>query len=66
MLHSNNQRYYPAAVNQHTWVTVRNPMNESALLQACDHCGVVKTQNTAIKNCSADPGHFILSSLDQH
>jgi len=67
MLYSN--RYFEASanhkINHHRWVTVRNPMNESVLLQACDHCGVVKSQNTVIKSCSAEPDQFILSELNK-
>ena len=32
----------------HAWVTVPNPLNNQALLQACDYCGVVKSQNTLV------------------
>lgn len=48
----------------HSWITVVNPTNRRMLLQACDHCGVVKSENTVVKQCSAEPGaHLISESL---
>ena len=39
--------------NKHVWVTVVNPINHRSLLQACDGCGVVKSENSIIRNCKA-------------
>ncbi len=63
MLYSKAHLHRQAPVKMHEWVTIPNPTNLSALLQACDHCGVVKSQNTMIKRCSADSDQFILSRL---
>jgi len=38
---------------KHTWVTVVNPINHRSLLQACDACGVVKSENSIIRQCKA-------------
>ena len=38
---------------KHQWVTVINPINHRSLLQACDSCGVVKSENSIIRNCKA-------------
>jgi len=38
---------------KHQWVTVINPINHQSLLQACDCCGVVKSENSIIRNCKA-------------
>ncbi len=45
----------------HEWVTVPNPTNKRILLQACDNCGVVKSENTVIKHCGADSDRRIIS-----
>ena len=45
----------------HNWVTVVNPMNQALLLQACDNCGVVKSENSVVKLCKA-PGQRALIS----
>ena len=37
----------------HDWVTVVNPTNHQMLLQACDHCGVVKSENSVMRRCRA-------------
>ena len=37
----------------HTWHTVVNPVSQNRVLQACDHCGVVKSENSIIRNCKA-------------
>ena len=41
------------SAGQHAWVTVVNPTNHRMLLQACDHCGVVKSENSVIRRCRA-------------
>ena len=46
---------------QHLWVTVVNPTNQRLLLQACDNCGVVKSENSVIKRCRADQGLGLIS-----
>lgn len=49
----------------HAWVTVPSPINKRVLLQACDNCGVVKSQNTVRKQCHAEPELRIISSALQ-
>lgn len=46
----------------HTWVTVVNPNNHRLLLQACDDCGVVKSENSVTKPCQARKGQALISS----
>lgn len=45
----------------HEWVTVPNPTNKRVLLQACDNCGVVKSENTVVKFCRAGSDRRIIS-----
>lgn len=40
-------------VQPHNWVAVPDPYKKRALLHACDNCGVVKSENTSMKNCTA-------------
>lgn len=47
---------------KHDWVTVVNPMNQRLLLQACDNCGVVKSENSVVKRCKAPMGRALISS----
>jgi len=47
---------------QHTWVTVVNPSNKRLLLQACDDCGVVKSENSVVKPCRAQKGQALISA----
>lgn len=46
---------------EHVWVTVVNPINHRSLLQACDGCGVVKSENSIIRNCTATGGVGLIS-----
>lgn len=46
---------------QHAWITVEDPTNRRSLLQACDDCGVVKSENSVIRNCKADSGGALIS-----
>lgn len=46
---------------QHIWVTVEDPTNRRSLLQACDDCGVVKSENSVIRSCKADSGAALIS-----
>jgi len=46
---------------KHNWVTVVNPMNHSLLLQACDNCGVVKSENSVVKRCKAARQRALIS-----
>lgn len=48
-------------VRQHLWVTVEDPTNRRSLLQACDDCGVVKSENSVIRNCKADFGAALIT-----
>ncbi len=47
---------------QHDWVTVVNPTNHQKLLQACDHCGVVKSENSVTRKCRAPHSQSLLLS----
>ncbi|NND00107.1 MAG: hypothetical protein HKN85_07995 [Gammaproteobacteria bacterium] len=53
-----NQKY------QHKWVTVVNPTNRQLLLQACDNCGVVKSENTVIAECPKPQGQHLISGAN--
>ncbi len=46
----------------HKWITVVNPYSKLSLLQACDDCGVVKSQNSINKSCKANKGVGLISS----
>ncbi len=59
-LHSNINLNDPL-VNAHQWVTVPNPHRQRALLHACDNCGVVRSENTQMKNCGAEQGQGIIT-----
>jgi hypothetical protein len=50
----------------HQWVTVVNPTNRRMLLQACDNCGVVKSENTVVQRCSATAAQGLISSSLLH
>lgn len=50
---------------QHGWITVVDPTNQRSLLQACDHCGVVKSENSVVKACSGIAGSELISSAYQ-
>ena len=47
--------------SEHVWVAVVNPVNHRMLLQACDGCGVVKSENTIVRNCKAPKGTALIS-----
>ena len=49
-------------LQEHSWVTVINPRNNRTILQACDDCGVVKSENSIVKNCRATPGQAVISN----
>ena len=50
-----------AVANDHSWVTVVNPTNHRLLLQACDDCGVVKSENSTMRRCRARKGQSLVS-----
>ena len=54
-----------AIVHRHQWVTVLNPANQRALLQACDNCGVVRSENTHLQVCQAKPHQNLITSALQ-
>ena len=57
------RRLLPEIVTQeHSWISVIDPRNQRSLLQACDDCGIVKSENSIIKNCRATPGKAMVSS----
>ena len=45
----------------HQWVTVINPTNSRLLLQACDNCGVVKSENSIARRCQQPNNQHIIS-----
>ena len=47
---------------QHIWVSVVDPTNQRSILHACDDCGVVKSENSVVRNCKADYGVALISS----
>ena len=46
----------------HAWLSVINPISQRSLLCACDNCGVVKSENSIIRSCEAEPGGALISS----
>ena len=59
---NNNQISFPVP---HFWVTVINPYNQVSLLQACDDCGVVKSENSIAKRCTASKGTGLITKAMQ-
>lgn len=53
---------FESSPKPHAWVTVINPTNHRLLLQACDDCGVVKSENSVAKRCRAASGLALISS----
>ncbi|RBP53384.1 hypothetical protein [Arenicella xantha] len=49
------------ATRSHNWLTVVNPINQRSLLQACDDCGVVKSENSVARCCKAPKGRALIS-----
>jgi len=47
---------------KHDWITVVDPTNQRSLLQACDDCGVVKSENSVMRHCRANHGVALISS----
>lgn len=64
VLATNSSRTFTSrrATQQHVWVTVIDPLNQRSLLQACDDCGVVKSENSVVKRCRAPRGQALISS----
>lgn len=60
-----DQRHAANDHRQHGWITVVDPTNQRSLLQACDHCGVVKSENSVVKSCSGVSGSALISSAYQ-
>jgi len=50
-----------SAETNHSWITVVNPTNHRLLLQACDNCGVVKSENSILNRCRASKGRALVS-----
>lgn len=46
----------------HAWITVTDPNNRRSLLDACDDCGVVKSENSILRRCEASSGTGVISS----
>lgn len=53
---------FASSPKSHVWVTVINPTNHRLLLQACDDCGVVKSENSVTRHCRAASGLGLISS----
>lgn len=47
---------------EHDWITVVNPTNRRMLLQACDNCGVVKSENTVVQACKEPQAKGLISN----
>jgi len=47
---------------EHVWITVVNPINQRTLLQACDSCGVVKSENSIVRSCKSIKNKKLISS----
>jgi hypothetical protein len=50
---------------EHNWVGVVNPRNQRSLLEACDDCGIVKSENSISRNCRAAPGQSVITGAQQ-
>jgi len=50
---------------EHVWVKVVDPRNKRSLLQACDDCGIVKSENSIARNCRAEPGQGMISAAKE-
>jgi len=55
------KKFGRTASTNHRWITVVNPTNHRMLLQACDHCGVVKSENSVVRRCRAPNGQALIS-----
>ncbi len=54
------------AKHSHQWITVVNPTNRRMLLQACDNCGVVKSENSVLSRCAKPRNqHLITASMSK-
>ncbi len=60
-----NQGHAANDHRQHGWITVIDPTNQRSLLQACDNCGVVKSENSVVKACTGVAGSELISSAYQ-
>ncbi len=56
-----NVRQFSSKPLNHAWVTVVSPLNQRLVLQACDHCGVVKSENSIVRACSGHRLNRILT-----
>jgi len=43
-------------------VATKSLLSKRSLLKACDDCGVVKSENSVIRNCKAELGTALISS----
>jgi hypothetical protein len=59
---ANIEQFNSVDLPEHQWVTVVNPTNRRMLLQACDNCGVVKSENTVVQKCREPHGQALISS----
>ena len=50
---------------KHRWVTVKDPSNFKTVVQACDCCGVVKSENSIVKACKGEPGASLIVASQQ-
>ena len=54
---------FTQAKKEHRWITVNHPTRHTAVLQACDRCGVVKSENSVLKSCTGDANARLISSV---
>lgn len=57
----NASRLASKSARMHSWVTVIDPRNDRLLLQACDDCGVVKSENSVVRKCRSVSGRGLLT-----
>ena len=57
----NAHRAVKKAARTHSWITVIDPRNHRSLLQACDDCGVVKSENSVVRDCTSSTRQALLS-----
>lgn len=57
-----HRRLVPEVItNAHQWVSVLDPRNYQTLLQACDDCGIVKSESSMARNCRGERGQGVIS-----
>lgn len=57
-----NQKIDSGKQREHKWISVVDPISQGLFLQACDDCGVVKSENSVVRRCRAEYGAALISS----